>query len=834
MKPIFILFSLFFYSFIFSQTKVAGVIFDDTNQPLPYANVYFKGNKTGVSSDENGKFYIESSSDQKAIVIKYAGFEDVEVSLITSVTNNLKVVMSSAKQLNEIVVVGKPKKHLKKEENPAYRILQGIWKNKKKNGLNQAKNYEFTRYTSIANGLSNLDSIFLKRILGKQYDSVIKIADQHKNQKTYIIPTYLKELNEKIYGDNTSGKIRIDKEGERSTGLADKGFLMEKIANFIKPFDLYDDDVLVLGKSFVSPISSRGYGQYEYLLKDSIQEGTKKIYEIYFFPRNNQDFLFQGSFKVIDDSFAVTETSMRTNNKINLNFVRNLTIDKVYSVQDNGYYLPQRETYEGDFTFFTKEDEEKGMYLKKNILYSDFVLDQSKERSFYEAQIVQTKANQFEKEDAYWQQLTNREAGINNTRNIITDLGNNKRIKRVTNILTILSSGYFTMFKNIQYGPIFQSVSNNDIEGFRLKTGFRTFKTTDDLYRMNGYLAYGSKDHIGKYGLSGKYLISSAPRITLGAGFINDNLQLSSVGLEDTELISTGPNTNVIIARGQNFSLTKTKKTVFSMDVQPSKNLKLNFSSVYRNMVSADENHFAIGYELMPNEGIRNTINDFATSVGLTYTPKRDVYGFGVDQSFTGITYATFKMKYTHGFKGIGNSDFNYDKFQISYNKPLRLSNFGVLKINLEAAKVFQTVPLSLVTPVIVNQAYSISTNAFSLLDYYDLVTDKFVAVGLEHHFNGYVFNRLPGIKKLKFREVIFYKTVIGSISDENKAINKSSIVYNAPSTPYAEYGFGIENIGLGNFKPIRIDFIWRSDFTDLNGATPPKFGVRFGFFPEF
>ena len=833
MKRILHLLFLLFFVIGYSQTKVSGVIYDDTNQPLPYANVYFKGNKTGISSDENGKFYMESEADFKAIVVKYAGFSDTEVELKAAVNLDLKIILSTAKQLNEVVVVGKPKKHLKKEENPAYKILQEIWKNKKKNGLSVVKNYEYTRYSSTANGLSNLDSIFLKKILGQQYDSVIKIAEQERNQKTFVIPTYLRELNEKIYGDNASGKVRIDTEGERTTGLADKGFVMEKIANFIKPFDVYDDDVVIFNKVFVSPISSRGYSQYEYLLKDTIQEGDKRIFHIYFFPRNNQDLLFQGSFKVTDKTFAITEINMRNNAKVNLNFVRNFSIEKTYTIQENDVYLPDRETYEGDFTFFTKEDEEKGMFLKKNILYSDYVFDKPLESTFYDGQIVQTKATQFEKEDAYWQQLTNREAGINNTRNIITDLGNNKRIKRVTNILTILSSGYFTMFKNIQYGPIFQTFSNNDVEGLRLKTGFRTFKTANDLFRVNGYLAYGTRDHKGKFGLSAKYLITSSPRITLGAGYVNDNLQLSSIGLEDSELLSTGPNTNVIIARGENFTLTNTKKSVVSVDLQPSKNLKFNFSTVHRNMRSADEEHFSMAYQLQ-DDVLKNTVDDFSTSLAVTYTPKRDVYGFGVDQSYTGKLFATFSLKYTHGFKGVLNADFNYDKIQLMYNKPLQLSNFGILKINLDAAQVFQKVPISLLTPIVVNQAYSISTTAFSLPDYYDLIADKYVSAKLEHHFNGYIFNRLPVIKKLKLREVIFYKTAVGQISDANVAINKSTIVYNAPTRAYSEYGFGIENIGLGNFKPIRVDFIWRSDFNDLNGLTPPKFGVRFGFFPEF
>ena len=121
------------------------------------------------------------------------------------------------------------------------------------------------------------------------------------------------------------------------------------------------------------------------------------------------------------------------------------------------------------------------------------------------------------------------------------------------------------------------------------------------------------------------------------------------------------------------------------------------------------------------------------------------------------------------------------------------------------------------------------------MLDFYDFTTDQYLALHLDHHFNGYILNRIPLIKKLKLREILFYRAVIGDISKDNIAINRSSINYNAPNQKiYAEYGFGIENIGIGNFKPVRVDFIWRTQFNNINGLIPPSFGLRFGFFPEF
>jgi Family of unknown function (DUF5686)/CarboxypepD_reg-like domain len=828
---------LFFIGFIninFAQTKVSGVVYDDTNQTLPFANIYFKGNKTGVESDENGKFTIESKTDFTAIVVKYSGFKDNEVTLTTNVTTNLKVKMSGLQELKEVVVIGKPKKHLAKKDNPAYRILQGIWKNKRKNGLLLAKRYQYTRYTSVSQGLSNLDSLFLKRVLTKQYDSVIKIAQQDKKQKNFIIPVYLKETNEKIYGDNTIKKERIDVEGERNTGVVQTGFVLDRISNLIQTVNIYDDDIEILNKSFVSPVSSRGYGQYEYVLQDSTLEDNKKIYEILYFPRNSQDLLFEGRFKVDSKTFAITDILLKNNRKMNINFVRSLSIEKSFTQENDSIYLPLRDYYEGDFTLISKDDKEKGLYVKKNILYSDYDFTIPKDASFYDVQVQQTRSKQFEKNDDYWQSLNNREAGLNNTRKIIADLGSNKRIKRVTNAITILTTGYFSVFKKIQFGPFWNAISNNNIEGIRLRGGFRSFKTVNDLFRSKTYVAFGTKDKIFKYGLEAKYLFSHEPRMTIGASVTQDNLQLSGIGMQESELAPNTAATNVLIARGENFSLTRVQKQVINFDVAFSNNFKLGLGIIHNDMRSADPNVFSIAYQL-PGDVQRNTVTDFSTSLTMAYTPKRDVYGFGVEQSYGVNLFPTFILKYTKGFNGILGGDFNYNKLQLSVKKPLRISNFGILRMYFESAIVFNQVPLSLLTPVVANQAYSLQSNGFSLINFYDFSTDKYFAAHFDHHFNGYILNRIPFIKKLKLREVVFYRAVIGGISNDNIAINRSSINYNAPSRKaYAEYGFGFENIGVGNFKPIRIDFVFRTGFKDLNGIDSPRFGVRFGFFPEF
>lgn len=820
---------------MFSQTRVSGVVIDDLNEPVSFANIVFKGSNIGVSADIDGKFELSSTANFKAIFVSSVGYSKREIQLLSSENLNSKIVLKANQELNEVVVLKKPKKHLSKKENPAYKILLGIWENKLKNGLSLLKSYDYKKYTSVAIGLSNLDSLFLKKTLNKQYDSIIPLIEYDTNRKNYHVPIFLNETVESVYGNPGIGKEKTDLEAERRTGIGKEGFFFTRIQNTFSTIDIYKDNIEILNKSFKSPISRSGYSSYEYVLKDSLVEGNKKTYTLYFFPRQEGDLVFEGHLKVVNNTFALTEISMKVNRKINLNLVRDLFIEKQFEQVNDSLYLPSKDYYEGDFTLFTKDDFEKGFFVKKNIFYTDYDLETKHKSGFYDQIISQTKADQFLKNEAYWKGITVKEAGLNDTRKVISHLNANSRIQGVSNALDLISTGYFDLFNKVQFGSFWQSIATNDIEGLRVKLGFRTFKTINDLFRATWYGAYGNKDKNFKYGVEFRYLVSQKPRIILGISNIYDDIQLGGNTLSTNDLLSSWSNSSLVISRGENYFLSNVFKNTFNTDIALHPNLHVLVSGVHQITKSADMDHFSIAY-LSPDSGtIKNELTDFSTILAMVYSPRRLVYGFGVNQRFGVSYFPTFTVKFTHGFKNVLGGDFNYNKLQMSFNKPIFLSTFGLLKTFIEMGKSFETLPLPLLNPIVSNQAYSVIPNTFALLDYYDMVTDTYVVGHFEHHFNGFIFNRIPLLKRINFRELIFYRGAYGTISEANIAMNKSNILYEAPKDKiYSEYGFGIENIGYGNFRPFRFDCIWRNEFKNVNGLASPKFGVRVAMILEF
>jgi hypothetical protein len=138
------------------------------------------------------------------------------------------------------------------------------------------------------------------------------------------------------------------------------------------------------------------------------------------------------------------------------------------------------------------------------------------------------------------------------------------------------------------------------------------------------------------------------------------------------------------------------------------------------------------------------------------------------------------------------------------------------------------------------NQSYFYDWYAYNLMNFLEFVSDKYVALNVQHNLNGLIFNKIPLIKKLQWRENFSFKCLYGGLDAANDPSNTNGIFYfptdaqgNAIThalgkTPYVEMSVGIGNL----FRLIRVDYVWRLTYTDLPGVT--KWGVRVMLAPKF
>jgi hypothetical protein len=221
---------------------------------------------------------------------------------------------------------------------------------------------------------------------------------------------------------------------------------------------------------------------------------------------------------------------------------------------------------------------------------------------------------------------------------------------------------------------------------------------------------------------------------------------------------------------------------------------------------------------------VKSDVRQSEMNLQIEFTPKRETINFGVERSVIDNPYSRFFINYSHGFKGVFNSNFRYDKLQLYYKQPIIIGPLGRTNIIVEVGKTFGTVPLGLMSVIPGNQTYFTVDNAFSNLNFYEFISDQYATMQWEHNFNGRLFARIPFMRKLNWREIVGVKGVYGTISDANRTINASGLPYNAPENIYWEYNVGIGNI----FKIFRIDFAWRGSY--LNTPDTNQFTVKAGF----
>jgi hypothetical protein len=162
------------------------------------------------------------------------------------------------------------------------------------------------------------------------------------------------------------------------------------------------------------------------------------------------------------------------------------------------------------------------------------------------------------------------------------------------------------------------------------------------------------------------------------------------------------------------------------------------------------------------------------------------------------------------------NGGFSYNKLRARIDDYVYVGNFGLFNYTLEGGKIFETLPYPLLFIQPGNNTFVYDKYAFNLMNFYEFVCDEYVSLKAEHHFGGLFLDRIPALRKLKWREVATLSAVTGDLSDANKEIMTNPDAFNSLRKPYVEAGIGIENI----FKVLRIDNIWRLSYLDNPGIT--------------
>jgi hypothetical protein len=801
-------------------TKIMGKVIDTgTQEAMPFVNVYIKGTTIGTRTDFNGEYSLEFTINVDSLIASFMGYVTVVRHIDLHKFQTIDFQMFPDKyNLNEVVI--------KPTTNPAEILLKKIIENKNNNNGEGVDAYQYEAYNKIEFDANNISEDLKDKRMLKPFQFIFENIDTSTvNGKSYL-PMFLTEsLSDVYFRKSPKSKKEIIKASKIS------GVDNESIAQFMgdmyQNVNIYNNYVVIFDKNFVSPIANFGLGYYRYYLTDSIYIGNKWCYKIMFKPRRKQELTFTGNFWVCDTSFAIKKIDMRIPYDANINFINDMVCIQEFDKIDGKYWMLTKDKLIADFNIINKTKTNLGFYGTKTTTFKKYIFDQPKDDAFYNTPInITVQDGSTKKDEAFWK--TNRHDTLSKDEKAVYKMVDTiqtiKIFKTYVDIIKTLVMGYY-VWGNFELGPYFNVISFNNLEGARFRFGGRTSNKFSTKLMIDGHVAYGTKDETLKYGGGFLYMLNKNPRKSVGASYKYDIEQLG----ESQNSFITDNILASLLRRSPNnkLSMVKQFKSTYENEWFPGFSNTVSFT--YRNIFPLDSTNFNFlgGAQSEVKQNI--TTSEISLNTRFAYNEK---FVFGeFERTSMGTEYPVIELKYGYGIKKIFASDYEYHRLQLGIEHWFNIGSFGWSKYIIEAGRIWGTLPYPLLKLHEGNETRVFDDYAFNLMNYYEFVSDKYLSFYYTHHFEGLFLNKIPLMRKLKWREVASIRGLIGSLDEKNKLYNQNYLNEFNPSEhtyevkkPYFEAMAGVENI----FRVLKVCAVWRLSYLDhkVDDKKVPGFGI--------
>jgi hypothetical protein len=796
-------------------TKIMGNIMDSaTGEPLPFVNIIILKTTDGTLTDFEGRYALEVNTKGDSIRFSLIGYKTITRKILKHQFQNIDLQMAEDKILLPEVTI-----HY--TGNPAETILKKIIKNRDKNSLQSFGSYQYQAYTKIEIDANNITDKFKNRKLLKPFDFVFNYIDTSTLTGKSFLPVFLTETTSDVYFRKSPKSRKEIITGSKISGLENES-VSQFLGNLSLEIDVYKDYIPLFEKNFVCPVASIGIAYYRYYLVDSAYMGNKWCYHIMYKPRHKQELTFSGNFWVNDTSFAIKKIEMRIATDANINFVNDLAIEQEYHWTNDKFWMKTKDHLVIDFNLVQKSKKVIGFFGHKTTICSDFQFDIPENKKFFSIPtdvFIEPKAS--DKNDAFWQEqrpekLSKTEKGIYK---MVDSVKNIPIFKTYKDVVYGIITGYLT-WGNWEFGPYFKTFSFNNIEGGRLRLGARTGDGFSTKIQLEGYVAYGLNDLTYKAGGDLIWVYSKNPRrdFTLSLKHDVEQLGMSPNAFAADNILSS------LFHRGSNNKLTMVTEYKGGYEHEWFNGLINTIQFSYRELFPLGTTDFTLFPDKTAAPVTMKMINTSEISVGTRLSFRErfistDIYRFTLSSN-----YPIIQLTYSYGFPKFINNGFEYHKLNLHISQWFNFATIGWSKYMIEGGKIWGTLPYPLLKIHDGNQTFLFDELACNLMNYYEFVSDEYINIYYTHHFDGLLFNKIPLLRKLKWREVVSTRLIYGSLSSRNQEYSKfPDILRPIGATPYWEATAGIENI----LRFIRVDAVWRlTHLNDAQNPNVPKWGI--------
>ena len=811
---LFLLVSLFSFS---QKTKVYGTVIDKiTKETMPFVNISFKGTKIGFTSDIDGNFKIETYYASDSLVFSYIGYLPYTVKINRDKSQKILVELSQSDlMLESVEIVGDRNK-----ENPAHILIRNVIRNKRINNRVKLDAYQYEVYNKIEFDINNFGDKFRKRKMFKSVDFVFDMIDTSTG-KPYLPVFIVESLSDYYYTRKPKRKKEFIKAAKIS-GVENKS-ISQFLGDMYQNINIYDNTLDIFDRRFISPLNNSALFHYNMYITDSAFIGKSWCYKLEFMPKRSSELTLKGEMWINDTTYAVKQIEADISENANINFVNSYHLKQTFEQVENEVWMMILDETIADINPLESE-KQVGFYGRKTTSYQNFVINKPKEDGFYSKGLNVVVLDSSEnKSQEFWDEnrhisLSKKEKEIYK---MIDTLKEIPMLKMQYEIMKVLVSGYKTIGP-IEIGPYYSLHTSNPIEGFRVQFGIRTSNDFSTKLMLEANAAYGFLDERLKYNFRTFAFVTKKPRRYFDIKYKNDVSQFDKndfFGSSSQNLIAMlfrrNPYNKLVNTEGFNVLYFNEWKEGFSNT--------LTFRN-YEIRTLGDILKFSRTSGSVT--ATRNSLFASEVSLGMHYAKnEKFISGEFLRQSLS-TSSPVFDLDITFGLKNILNSSYEYQKIKLSVKDRIYLGYLGNFFYKFEIGKLFGNVPYPFLFMHEGNETRGSYKYGFNAMNIGEFMSDEYVSLIVQHHFEGLFLNRIPLLKRLKWREVIVGKAIYGRLNDRHlEVMDLPYFTSSLKEKPYIEASAGIENI----FRVFRIDLLWRINYIDntYENIDVLRFGVR-------
>ena len=828
------------------KAQLRGYIIDDaTGDSIPYASAIYKGHGVAVASNINGRYSIPRHEGW-VLTFSAVGYTSKDISITASTKQTLNVRLKpDTKMLKEVTVKSKKQRYSRKN-NPAVELMKKVVEHKKQTDLDNRDFYQYNKYQKITLAINDITKEKLESPKFKKMPWLKDQVEECSYNKKLILPVSVDEtVTQKIYRKKPHDEKNIIK-GQSSTGINDLlqtgDILTTTLKDVFTDVNIYDDQVRLLQYPFTSPIGKDAIAFYRFYIEDTVYVDRDKCFHLHFLPNNQQDFGFRGDLYILaDSSYQVKRCELTIPKRSDVNFVENLQVIQEFT------QLP-------DSTWVLSLDDmiaelKVASFLQRAIVIrttrlSDYAFDELPKQLFKGKAREVKEADAMMRDEAFWDKY--RQVHLTKSESKMDAFVHNlEQIKGFKYIIFGVKAFVENFVETgnpskVDIGPINTMLTSNSVDGLRTRISAQSTANLNKHWFFSGYYAHGfdSKKEYYKadiiYSFNKKeYLPREFPKRTLTFSTTYDVCSPSDKFLRtDKDNVFTS------------FKWTNVDKMMFYNKQELSFEREEDWGFKTTLGIKLEENEACGDMRFTPLSMMQDGVNPLMQpSVKIRTTELRAELRFAPGETFINtkqrrlkinLDAPVFTISHTLGIKNLFGGDYSYNYTEASIYKRFWMKSWGKIDCYLRGGIQWEKVPFPLLCMPATNLSYIIQDQTFQMINNMEFLNDRFASAEISWDLNGKIFNRIPLLKKLKWREYIAVKCLWGELSDKNNpflqqnegspllmAFPSTSFVMDS-KTPYVELSLGVHNI----FKLLHVEYVRRLNYLDL--PTAQRDGVRF------